>query len=554
MSTSRIRSFEPRFSAAIWLTILCVMGAATGNAQELPTPVWRLAGGDIGPTGQPVFFAMVPRLNRALDLVLSFVELGSIRLTTFSNGRFLFRTSDPVPWVQGATVVSVPHSLVPASGVPWSNLDVNWGGERYSRMVFQGGRPVIRRDHPVGLPGFPPGSRYVSTSLAQTWHDTEAVVVASLGVPGVLPNVQAMIHITTDGAGNLLSESLLARIGAPMPGVTGNVSSLIGAIVSPGGHIAMLIGSSGPQLGVGRTTLLVDGVPQLESGYPSPVPGMSWTSLRSCAINDRGDLLVAGTIGAGPTEEWLVSLNGGVIFRESQSRPILGPFDVHSMGAFTLSSNGRATWHLQVANYTANAPISSIFVDGEPFVVAGHTIVDGHPNWNSETSISSVDQDGVYMGLATGYRVNGVPHPVAMIVPLNQATTYCAGTENSTGEVARLGAHGSPRVADGRDVEILGNGLPAGSYAVMFASRVPTMVPNPGGALGNLCVGGALSRSRPLTVSAFGAARVWLSEILAGTGSAPTVGDTWRFQCWYRDHDVSGPISRLSNAVAMDFY
>jgi len=116
-----------------------------------------------------------------------------------------------------------------------------------------------------------------------------------------------------------------------------------------------------------------------------------------------------------------------------------------------------------------------------------------------------------------------------------------------------LGAHGSPRVADERDVELLLNGLPLGSFAVVLASKMTASVQNPGNTLGELCLGGTVLRSVPLAVSEHGAARVNLSEVLAPVGLAPQVGETWYYQAIYRDVLGSQPVTRLSPAVSMTF-
>jgi len=429
------------------------------------------------------------------------------------------------------------------------SIEAEWGPQEYGIVTLQGGRPMYYRGAPVGLPGFPPGSVYRNAFVARSQSSTEAIIVTGVLAPGTSAQVQVSFRIVTDGVGNVLSETELARVGAPMAGVLGTVSALVDGAMTPSGRLPMIVASFGPQQGQSRTTFLIDGVPQFSSGDPSPVPGTTWESLNMCALNDRGDWALTGRITGA---EWIVVDNGVVVFRESQLPPILAPHGVHAMSALQVSSRGILTWWMQTDTQIFGQNTAT-FVDGELFMMGGYTVLDGEVTLGPGSTFCQVDADGVYMGTVTGYQTPNGLNRIALVLPLDQSRDICVGPTNSTGRPATLGAHGSPWVSDGTDVELLGNGLPGGSFALMLASLTSGSTQNPGGAFGTLCLGGAILRSNALPVSEFGAARTQLSTML-GVAAAPAAGETWYFQAWYRDVQAGASVSRLSAAVEMEFF
>jgi len=136
---------------------------------------------------------------------------------------------------------------------------------------------------------------------------------------------------------------------------------------------------------------------------------------------------------------------------------------------------------------------------------------------------------------------------------------YCSpNVPNSSGEAARLGIFGPPRVLLFY-MEFHVGGLPEGALAYMLASRSSQAVTNPAQWLGDLCVGGTAPISRGLggIRAADRDGRYFFSHnrpvIPFGSGLAPILpGETWHFQCWYQD-PAAVPRSNFSDAVAVTF-
>ncbi|MCA9000750.1 MAG: hypothetical protein KDB61_02420, partial [Planctomycetes bacterium] len=135
---------------------------------------------------------------------------------------------------------------------------------------------------------------------------------------------------------------------------------------------------------------------------------------------------------------------------------------------------------------------------------------------------------------------------------------YCGpAVPNSTGQSAAIAAFGSLSTAD-NDVTLVATQLPAAQFGFFLNGTAQSFVPNPGGSLGNLCVGGSLGRhNRAFEIfdsgpDGLGALALDLNSI-PGPNMAASVmpGETWNFQCWYRDTVATS--SNFSAAVSITF-
>ncbi|MEZ6014421.1 MAG: VCBS repeat-containing protein [Planctomycetota bacterium] len=136
-------------------------------------------------------------------------------------------------------------------------------------------------------------------------------------------------------------------------------------------------------------------------------------------------------------------------------------------------------------------------------------------------------------------------------------TPYCPGAPNSTGAGARLAASGSPDPAD-NDVMLRAEGLPVGSVGYVLAARDFGFTQQPGGSMGDLCLGGPIGRysQSVLTAGPSGAVALAIDITRIPHPAQPfgvVAGDTVRFQYWYRDTTPAGATSNLSGGLAVHF-
>ncbi len=149
----------------------------------------------------------------------------------------------------------------------------------------------------------------------------------------------------------------------------------------------------------------------------------------------------------------------------------------------------------------------------------------------------------------------------------------CTGADGlTTGSPAGLSAFGSTRVSD-NDLTLEVTGLPpAGTVAFLFNSQGSNLVsivnPVVGGvpSAGTLCIGSTLGFGRHLGSDVFAGsggtfninldlASVPFSGSSGGSTSTQAIqpGETWNWQCWYRDGDQQSGQSNMTDAISIQF-
>ncbi len=134
---------------------------------------------------------------------------------------------------------------------------------------------------------------------------------------------------------------------------------------------------------------------------------------------------------------------------------------------------------------------------------------------------------------------------------------YCdPAVANSTGVPATLHAVGS-LVADENALVLWAQGMPSGTFGFFLNGSSSGSFPMAGGSAGTLCLSGDLGRyANPAEIFSGGAAGVGsleldLTRTPTPSGRVPAMaGETWFFQCWYRDPAVG--TSNFTNGVQID--
>ena len=128
--------------------------------------------------------------------------------------------------------------------------------------------------------------------------------------------------------------------------------------------------------------------------------------------------------------------------------------------------------------------------------------------------------------------------------------TYCVTSPNSVGSGALIGWSGSASVS-ANDLELIAGGCPPGKPAIFFYGPQQTQV-----AFGNgtLCVTGGAFRLPVTQVDPMGVAThaLDITDPPNPDGQISS-GDTWNFQCWYRDPAAGGSGYNLSDALEVTF-
>ena len=134
---------------------------------------------------------------------------------------------------------------------------------------------------------------------------------------------------------------------------------------------------------------------------------------------------------------------------------------------------------------------------------------------------------------------------------------YCAAAPNSTGSSAWIAARGF-QWGTGAALTLQSTEMPQNSFGHFLVSNVSGFVTNPGGSQGNLCLQGNVGRfNRAGEIRNSGLSGSFsLSGVVGNDLPSPMgpvsaqPGETWYFQCWFRD---IGPSSNFSNAIEITF-
>jgi hypothetical protein len=132
---------------------------------------------------------------------------------------------------------------------------------------------------------------------------------------------------------------------------------------------------------------------------------------------------------------------------------------------------------------------------------------------------------------------------------------YCVANANSTGQISRIIATGSA-LASNNNLSLRAIDLPQNQFGYFLVSGQQGFVPFTGGSQGNLCLNLPVGRFNLQIVNSqtLGTFAIQV-DTTALPLSPPTPiqsGDTWNFQCWYRDNNP-GPTSNFSNGVSITF-
>ena len=137
---------------------------------------------------------------------------------------------------------------------------------------------------------------------------------------------------------------------------------------------------------------------------------------------------------------------------------------------------------------------------------------------------------------------------------------FCSpAVPNSTGFAAQISALGSTDVA-ANDLRLIAHGLPLGASGFFLTSPTNGFVPLAGGSQGNLCIAGpsigrfvAPGQIKNSGSSGSFSLEVDLTQLPTPLGSvAVAAGETWNFQCWYRDSNPL-PTSNFTDALQVLF-
>jgi len=138
-------------------------------------------------------------------------------------------------------------------------------------------------------------------------------------------------------------------------------------------------------------------------------------------------------------------------------------------------------------------------------------------------------------------------------------TNYCNSVPNSTGNIGRIDAFGSPLVS-ANNVTLTASLLPNNAFMYFITSTTTAQINNPGGSLGNLCLGGAIGRYtgpgqiQNTGTTGSGSLVLNLNQIPTPTGFVSAMaGQSRSFQTWHRDSVGGAAVSNFTDGLEVQF-
>ena len=129
---------------------------------------------------------------------------------------------------------------------------------------------------------------------------------------------------------------------------------------------------------------------------------------------------------------------------------------------------------------------------------------------------------------------------------------------NSSGLPGLMTATGSV-VATDNDITLSASQLPASQFAYFIAGTAEAPGFTPANSMGTLCLGGSLARFNDLS-QIFSTGQTGTGNVMIDLTSIPTnpvqsvmAGQSWYFQCWYRDSFLGNTTSNFTNGAVVNF-
>jgi len=435
--------------------------------------------------------------------------------------------SDGAPWVLAAAVV--PAGL-------WF---------RYPWFIAQGNRVVIRLGQSLAWPNAPQGGYYRGYSVKTTTADPRSILVlATVQYPGMSTTTEALVRLHTDGHGNLLREELIADLTTILPGLTSPICTFWWIDSSSDGRTAAVLCTTG-----GPSGLWVDGQVVLSHADPGPDPGTHISDIWACSVNDRGQWAAHVDLN---NNEHCIYVDGQVVMRGD--RDFL-PARVTQVTNFKLTNDGRAYYIAWLTAPGSQATLA-VCVDNQVVVGHGELQIEGETLYGPTLSHPAdpvVDAHGTHLHFQISVsEVGGSGTWRGVVLPLDLSATTCPDSAGGA-TPPRLAVFGA-LYPDAERTRVYAEGLPPATTAVVLGSGNRASLPGAGGALGELCLGAPVRRSRPHSTLPDGTLTVPIGQ-LTPTALLPASGDTWHYQLWYRDTGPGGtaPVTRFSEAVSVTF-
>ena len=429
-------------------------------------------------------------------------------------------------------------------------------------------------------PQFSAGTPYIGFFEVRINVLDQLLTVASVDDPAINSTVdRALVRLDTDGAGNLLGETVVKKEGD----LAGSGNHPISDFGTDPTHFDF--NDAGQVMYLAKLTsgsaddwaIYIDNTLITEEGAAAPVAGRAWSNLSSAemSMNNLGDYAFHGQMDGDTASNYLICRNGAKFVQEGDSHPAIAPYLFTSFGSgpVDIGNNGRVLWYGDWDDADTSRD-NGLFLDDDLLVQEGVTMIGGklvitlqgykdsyRLSDSGEWIIFEAELEGDLWG---AFRIQ-VPDPYTTYCYGDGSGTACPCGNENDGSVpgsgcangvyasgARMVASGSARLS-ADTLQLSCRGMEPNNSGLYFQAN-NDLSPGTLWGAGLRCAGGSLKRLGVRFSDATGASDTsgYPHTISAKAGNiAP--GDTRYYQCWYRNPQNSPCASEFntSNGVAV---
>jgi hypothetical protein len=437
--------------------------------------------------------------------------------------------------------------------------------------IFRGVSSILPETTISIAPQFGGVTPYTGFFGARNDGANRLLVMASVDDPSIASTTdRALVVLTVDGSGNLLSESVIVKegdlLGTPGDAMVDLETDRFGWDFNRNGQALYTADTSAATSIDGM--LMLDTTVLVREGSPSPIALRNWSVIlgRQCGLNDNGDYAFRGGLDAPTTDDDVICKNNTtVIAREGSSlASIGGVFTFTSFGTSAtvdIDNSGNVFWYGDW-NDPVTTQDTGIFRNGDLIIQKGVTQVGGL----TVTGISAV-QDNFSISPNGRYLIVDCTLTgsidVALLVdfgpPATTPVAFCFGDGTLTDHTTPCpcGNNGAPGNGCGHSFDpnganLASTGTTTADDIVLHSSFEPVSSftlfmqhANAGDTVfhdGVLCAGNPLIRLRGRPAVAGEAffpnsnfAQDSTTTLSIRGGTFPGSGSTMRYAAWYRN-------------------
>ncbi len=203
--------------------------------------------------------------------------------------------------------------------------------------IYFNNQILIQEGQASTSPGLSPGTPYIGFFRTLINESNQVVVVASIDDPAIASTTdRAMMLLTVDALGNLVSEQVIVKEGDVLPGQAQAVTDFETdnrsyAFNNSGNLIYIAKFGAAPDRAV-----YIDNTLIAIEGAMDPVTGRLWESLASKPVhmNEMGGYVFRGNLDGDTTTDEIIVKNGTTkVVQEGDSLPAIAPFVITGFGS-----------------------------------------------------------------------------------------------------------------------------------------------------------------------------------------------------------------------------